>query len=189
MIVSAETKKPKWTIVTFKQIETARASLGLSKAAMAQALGVTNSTFHNWQRDATVPHPAQQESIKASLASLAAGGKGSVKPTRKAGKSSERGGSSRENVHGGSMPAHGFSEAHPFFPARPFSVQENVGGIATITAAYINAQKSAPSPDEVYSFISGLSKTLSKADAPVVETPPPEAVVTAPEAPVAAAAV
>jgi hypothetical protein len=38
-------KKPRWEVVTYEQIETRRAELGISKSAMAVMLGVTNSTY------------------------------------------------------------------------------------------------------------------------------------------------
>ena len=56
-------KKPTWGVISFKKIEEWRVKLGLTKGAMAEALGVTNSTFHNWRRGTTVPHPAQQDEI------------------------------------------------------------------------------------------------------------------------------
>jgi DNA-binding transcriptional regulator YiaG len=60
-------KKPKWSLVTLKQIESRRGALSLSKLAMASLVGVTNSTYHNWCRGTTVPHEAQQEKIVAAM--------------------------------------------------------------------------------------------------------------------------
>jgi DNA-binding transcriptional regulator YiaG len=60
-------KKPKWTLVTFKQIEARRNELGLSKTKMATLIGVTNSTLHNWQRGTTVPHESQQTKILQAM--------------------------------------------------------------------------------------------------------------------------
>lgn len=65
-----KTKKPKWSLVTFAKIEKWRVKLGLSKSGMAEALGVTNSTFHNWRRGTTVPHPNQQEEIVQRIDAL-----------------------------------------------------------------------------------------------------------------------
>lgn len=70
---SGKTKKPKWSVVTFKQIEQWRQKIGLPKSGMAEALGVTNSTYHNWQRGTTVPHPNQQHEIHARLQALETG--------------------------------------------------------------------------------------------------------------------
>lgn len=60
-------KQPKWSVVTYKQIEARRADLGIPKSAMAKLLGVTNSTYHNWRRGTTVPHEAQQQAILAAM--------------------------------------------------------------------------------------------------------------------------
>ena len=60
-------KQPKWTVVTYKQIEARRQELGLPKSAMAKLLGVTNSTYHNWRRGTTVPHEAQQQAILEAM--------------------------------------------------------------------------------------------------------------------------
>lgn len=60
-------KQPKWSVVTYKQIEARRSELGLPKSAMAKLLGVTNSTYHNWRRGTTVPHEAQQQAILEAM--------------------------------------------------------------------------------------------------------------------------
>jgi DNA-binding transcriptional regulator YiaG len=66
----AKTKKPKWSVITFKKIEQWRGKLGLSKSGMAEALEVTNSTYHNWRRGTTVPHPNQQDEILLRIQAL-----------------------------------------------------------------------------------------------------------------------
>lgn len=170
------TKKPTWSVITFKQIESRRQQLGFSKSGIAKALGVTNSTYHNWQRGTTVPHPTQQESIKSILAGLTpgstptapAGGTGRAKRGPKAsasGAGGRKGGRSSlrtdarvaRNVDGGSpsMPAIN-AEGHPLYPTTPDSVR----GIAQITSAWITSQNKAPSAGSVFEFVDGLKDVL-----------------------------
>lgn len=184
--MATETKKPKWGVVTFKQIESRRKELGISKTAMATGLGITNSTFHNWQRGTTVPHPAQQDVLKAALDKMtgtSTDAKAAPKASRKATSSNgtgrkhpERKAPARENVAGGSMQG-GFSATHPFFLGSGQSVPGEVQGIATITAAFITSQsaKEPPTKDSIYEFISGLKKALAPeaAPAPATDTPAP----------------
>ena len=85
-----KTKKPKWSILTYARIERRRATLGLSKTAMADALGVTNSTYHNWRRGTTVPHPNKQKVLKARMDAL-----GPKVPGRVASRNGNGGASSR----------------------------------------------------------------------------------------------
>lgn len=90
------TKQPRWTLITFTKIEKARADLGLTKVRMAELLGVTNSTYHNWKKGTAVPHPgAQQEIVDAIIAAEEASGESGQTPanvgskkrsTKKAGK-------------------------------------------------------------------------------------------------------
>lgn len=184
--MATDSKKPKWAAVTFSQIERRRKELGYSKSAMATALGVTNSTFHNWQRGTTVPHQAQQDEIKSVLDKLVPGGASPApkKPGRKSGastssgtgtrrKHSERSAGAGENVAGGSnAPATGFSMTHPHFPPSLASVPgRDTGSIATITSAYITSQsiKGPVSKDEVLDFISGLQEALYPTSTPKAE--------------------
>jgi DNA-binding XRE family transcriptional regulator len=190
---ATQTKQPKWSEVTFNQIEKRRKELGLSKSAMAQAIGVTNSTFHNWQRGTTVPHSTQQEQIKGILETLtvdAASSAGSTGRGRRRSSSdaplsgvvslpgalggrSERTPGTGENVLGGQHPMlGGFSMAHPMFPASLQSVPgADVPGVATITAAFISSQKEPPSAASVYEFVNGLRRTLAQPATPVPSSP------------------
>lgn len=155
------TKKPKWTTVTYKQIEKKRESLGFSKSAMAQILGVTNSTYHNWRRGTTVPHPNQQEQIKSVLSTLTA----SSKPKKAAKRGAVSGKRRKAPGTQGRAPGNGggrtntmqdYTPSHPLFPA----TLDNVPGIATITGAWISSQKSGPSAGSVYKFVKGLRGAL-----------------------------
>ena len=173
------TKKPKWSVVTYKKIEARRLELGYSKAGMALALGVTNSTYHNWRRGTTVPHPTQQEQIKTVLAGLTPGApktraakpkraskattKRNASPAKKARgtkKGSRSPGTARKragDVTGGShMNTATTQSSHPMYPA---SVP-TVPGIATITSSWINAHNKAPSAGSVYKFMEGLKGVL-----------------------------
>jgi DNA-binding transcriptional regulator YiaG len=165
---STSTKKPNWSIVTYKQIEARRTELGYSKSAMASMLGVTNSTYHNWRRGTTVPHSSQQEQIADLLSKMTpAGTAASPDPKAKAPKGDARRGRSGSatkvrrygktagDVGGGSTP---MPASNPLYPANIPSVQS----IAHITAAYISAQAKAPSAGSVYEFVRGLRGVLNE---------------------------
>jgi DNA-binding XRE family transcriptional regulator len=175
--MTSGTKKPKWGVVNFKQIEARRKELSLPKSTMASNLGITNSTYHNWARGATVPHESQQEQIKAALDSMtgAPAKEGTViKLGKSAKESSERTRRVRETVAGGSIPMpSGFTPTDQSFSHfSDQSVRGNeVNGIATITAAYITAQGGAVTKEVVFDFISGLQKALNPPAVPAVAAP------------------
>jgi hypothetical protein len=52
-----------WTIVTFADLEAWRQRHALPKKRVADLLGVTNSTYHNWARDRAVATPTTQQKI------------------------------------------------------------------------------------------------------------------------------
>lgn len=176
-------KKPSWDVVTFRQIEARRVELNHSKASIAEALGVTNSTFHNWQRGTTVPHVNQQEQIKAALDALtprdkAAAQSGASKSGRKVQASpkprattesaSKRLGASKlhrtvpkraGDVGGGNTQMqNGYTNAHPYYPTETPTVR----GVAQITAAWISSQGPGLSAGSVYEFASGIKKVLKE---------------------------
>ena len=162
---TSSTKKPKWTTVTYKQIEKKRESLGFSKSAMSQILGVTNSTYHNWRRGTTVPHPNQQEQIKSIMGTLTASSKPKGKPKGKAKRGAVSGkrrkspgtvGRAAGYVGERTNPMQDYSASHPLFPATP----ANVPGIASITGAGISSQKTGPSAGSVFKFVKGLRGAL-----------------------------
>jgi DNA-binding XRE family transcriptional regulator len=173
------TKKPKWGVVNFKQIEARRKELSLPKSTMALNLGITNSTYHNWARGATVPHESQQEQIKSALESMTGApvdASGS-RPGPKSRRHPERTSKGRETVVGGSIPMpSGFSptdQSHnPLANASVRGIEVN--GIATITAAYITSQSQVGpvAKEVVFDFISGLQRALNPVAAPAsVEAP------------------
>ena len=158
------TKKPKWTVVSYKKIEAKRAEFGFSKSAMAEILGVTNSTYHNWRRGTTVPHPNQQDAIKVALDNLSAGASTRIAakaprvPT-KARKASGTGRKARGDVAGGTQSMQpSINGSHPLFPASGSFVPD----VTQITTAFISAQKKAPSAGSVYAFVRGLRAVLSE---------------------------
>lgn len=61
---STRKAKPAWTVVTFDELERYRKRRGLSKKAMADLCGVTNSTYHNWQRGTCAAFPRIQRHIR-----------------------------------------------------------------------------------------------------------------------------
>lgn len=56
-----------WTIVTFDDLEAWRERQGLPKKRVADLLGVTNSTYHNWARKIAVATPSTQQRIHALI--------------------------------------------------------------------------------------------------------------------------
>lgn len=56
-----------WTVVTFAELEAWRQGQGLPKKRVADRLGVTNSTYHNWARGIAVATPATQHKIHALI--------------------------------------------------------------------------------------------------------------------------
>lgn len=56
-----------WTVVTFEELEAWRQRHGLPKKRVADRLGVTNSTYHNWARGIAVATPATQHKIHALI--------------------------------------------------------------------------------------------------------------------------
>jgi len=60
-------KSNDWTVVQFKDIETYIEEHGLSKLGFARALGVTNSTLHNWKNGRCAPDEAMQMTVKNML--------------------------------------------------------------------------------------------------------------------------
>ena len=158
MSTKTQAKKPKWSVINFKKIESVRNQLGFSKSAMAEAMGVTNSTYHNWRRGSTIPHLAQQEQIVATIARLQAS-EGSASPpegqpedTRAPGTAGRRSG----DVGGGSDPMPANVKAHPMYPVNA----QTVPGIAAITSAWISAYSGDLSAGLVYEFIEGLKEVL-----------------------------
>jgi DNA-binding XRE family transcriptional regulator len=176
----SKTKKPKWSILTYARIERRRKELGLSKAAMAEALGVTNSTYHNWRRGTTVPHPNQQELLKVKMLGLTPKGArpaGRNGTTRRCsnGSSNGNGAAHRATRRPGSRVTpgtsglgsrdtgggHQCSTALGLSPTSlPLVPVAGVPGIAAITVAFIESQKKPPSAGSVVSFVSDLQAAL-----------------------------
>jgi len=78
---SSKKRRPRaWTLVTFEEIEAWRSQRGIPKKRMAELLGVTNSTYHNWARGIAVATPNTQERIRGVLA----GGNDAAEPEGKA---------------------------------------------------------------------------------------------------------
>lgn len=166
-----KTKKPKWSLVTFKQIEGWRTKLKLSKAGMAEALGVTNSTYHNWRRGTTIPHVNQQEGILQRLEALeknATVAKGSGRPMGRPstkGKAPRNGGV-RNRLEDYNLNGDGSNGAGPAHPDRLSSGtligQDKVlrPDIAAITVAFIQSQKKPVSAGSIYKFVEGLHQVM-----------------------------
>lgn len=172
---TTKTKKPKWTVITYKKIEQWRTKLGLSKAGMAEALEITNSTYHNWRRGTTVPHATQQEELLVRITALEtnASAGGEADSTENKGSSKGKGGrqsGGRSGSTGGGKKGHGGSTGHRSSAPRsgrahqgvapPVSLlaSENVprDDVAAITVAFIQSQKKAVTPDSVISFVAAL---------------------------------
>ena len=54
-------------MVTFAELDAWRAERNIPKKRMAEMVGVTNSTYHNWARGVAVATPNTQERIRALL--------------------------------------------------------------------------------------------------------------------------
>lgn len=52
-----------WSRVTFEALDGWRAARNIPKKKMAEMLGVTNSTYHNWARGVAVATPNTQDRI------------------------------------------------------------------------------------------------------------------------------
>ncbi len=182
------TKQPTWSVITFKKIEEWREKLGLSKSAMAEALSVTNSTYHNWRKGRTVPHANQQEEILTRIKALennsAAGGGGSKGNSKGKGGSSSgdastgnRGRTGRGSTSdGGGGNGDGDNTGRPRrttgHPTRTPDVYTPPSGtlpgpgivprddVATIAAAWIQSQKKPVSAGSVVSFVQELRSAL-----------------------------
>jgi len=61
-------KKPEWTGVTFGDLDAWRAKYGIPKKRLAHFLGVTNSTWHNWQGGRANAMLSVQQRIKDLIA-------------------------------------------------------------------------------------------------------------------------
>lgn len=60
-------RQPTWSLVTFPEIEAWRAEHQVPKKTLAQLLGVTNSTWHNWQRGKSVATVSAQKRMKTLM--------------------------------------------------------------------------------------------------------------------------
>ena len=67
-------RRPSWSLITFAEIEAYRTDRGLPKRRMAELLGVTNSTYHNWARGKAVPTENAQRKLVATLTQPERGG-------------------------------------------------------------------------------------------------------------------
>lgn len=61
--VDGDGRSRAWTIVSFDDLEAWRQRQHLPKKRVADLLGVTNSTYHNWARGIAVATPATQQRI------------------------------------------------------------------------------------------------------------------------------
>ena len=164
-----KTKKPKWTILTFAQIERRRKELGFSKARMALSLEVTNSTYHNWRRGTTVPHPNQQEILKAKMALL--NPKTEESPTTEAmfrsnlALPNNGNGSATIDALSGISDTHESDQCMSHRGRRVSSMSRAyappVPGLAAIVVAFIESQSKPPSADSIVSFANELREVLS----------------------------
>lgn len=178
-----KSKKPKWSVISFKKIEEWRTKLDLPKSGMAEALGVTNSTYHNWQRGTTVPHASQQEEILQRINALeksagksGASSSGSSQGSSK-GKRGKKGGGGRQG--GGRSGSGGKSKPAPTSgkfsrkSMKQTSRQDTVPpgtrpgmdsvpreDVATITAAWIQSQKKGVTQAAVLKFVTALREVM-----------------------------
>ena len=60
-------RKRAWVRVTFEELDAWRERRKIPKNRMAEKLGVTNSTYHNWARGIAVATPNTQERIRGII--------------------------------------------------------------------------------------------------------------------------
>ena len=173
-----KTKKPSWGVVSFKKIEEWRTKLGLSKSGMAEALGVTNSTFHNWRRGTTVPHSNQQDDIalrldalerNAGVAPLAliTGGLHDAKTSNAANPKPAKSKSAKSKpvktaaAKTAGRPSKSSCHQGIATPGTlPSQAKVHRNDIATITAAWITSQQKAVSAGSVMEFVQSLQAVM-----------------------------
>lgn len=63
----ARRRKRAWTLVTYAELDAWREKRGIAKKKLAEILGVTNSTYHNWARGVAVATPNTQARIRKLL--------------------------------------------------------------------------------------------------------------------------
>jgi len=165
-------KKPKWTVISFKEIEAWRIKLGLSKAHMAEALNVTNSTFHNWRRGTTVPREEQQEDILKRIRALETGsGKPTTTTASKKGLKKNKKSASKKSTskkgkargHRTTGPSTGSAHKAERTSASLLSQADVLRAdpsIGLITAAYIQTREEAPSAGSIIEFVRELQDVL-----------------------------
>jgi DNA-binding transcriptional regulator YiaG len=153
----SQTKKPKWTLVTYKGIEKARVQLGFTKSAMAEALEVTNSTFHNWRRGTTVPHHNQQEQLADRLRMLS--GETTSISTKRTSNRSVRAAKGATAVMERPKVKQQVQPSPASLPA--IGDVPRLSAIGTITAAWLSSQK-APSAGSTLKFVRDLNEALAR---------------------------
>ena len=60
-------KAPKWSAITFDQLERERSSKGLTIQGMAEHLGISYGTYRNWKSGEAVPNLNRQRQLAAKL--------------------------------------------------------------------------------------------------------------------------
>lgn len=174
-------KKPKWVKTSFTKIEKIRKSLGMTKSAMAVALEITNSTYHNWRRGDAVPHPAQQEIILMRLQTLQGitttpASNGGAAPaskrrtlTQTRGTQSDASGDTGRGEHWTkALQKQGKAQARAasVSPGPSTGVPRGpevaaIDGASAVAVAFINAQAKAPSAGSVLTLIKDIRTVLS----------------------------
>ena len=62
-----KSKRPAWSVIQFTDIERWREKADMPNATLARALGVTTSTWYNWQNGRSIPPVGTQEKVRAFL--------------------------------------------------------------------------------------------------------------------------
>jgi DNA-binding transcriptional regulator YiaG len=172
---SRKTKKPKWGVISFKEIEEWREKLGLTKSGMALALEVTNSTYHNWRRGTTVPHASQQDDIFARVKVLRANasgknkqtpGGGKPKPKAKAKTRAKTGARAKTSAKRGRGPIKSQAPSQPAQmgvaspDSHPRSTSVPRPDIAAIAVAFVESQKKPVSAGSIVDLVNQLRTVM-----------------------------
>lgn len=154
-------KKPEWTGVTFGDLDAWRAKHSIPKKRLAHFLGVTNSTWHNWQGGRANATLVAQQRIKDLIAG--------EPPAVLMDKSAALKRPAREpRVGGGRRGRRGFngSEPEPIVAAAPVdAVAEaaRLNAIASIVTAAVsgNTTNFGQSQESVVALISAVRRALA----------------------------
>lgn len=177
--MAAKTEK-QWESIDVMQLESSREKLGLTKNGMANALGVTNSTYHNWIKGKTIPSRKQQDAMLEQINALTSAGIQAPAPSKRAGHNGgdHDGEGEAEGEVEGEAEGEGEEEVHPAVrpagtprnspgtsrTATPHSKSQNVpydtAAVVRLTEAYIQAHPEKPEVEDIVNFVTRIREVV-----------------------------